>query len=224
MIRNTGYDNTKKRERRLSIGRSKSSISLHLAIVATPGMRRIKFGSLRPKRTSCGSATFPVFVLLRKPLRPELERPPRSLMMRIVRTIKSSGRYADELAHQRASIDRQEVMLARLCSKFMPHQDSSGGDGADFVSSVFGDVKGPLTTDSRFKAQREKEDKDLLAMFYIMNSQHPRVAAHAIHNEHKNKVPQAHPMVIKMYRRKQTPRTMPLPLALPLSYDLTGAQ
>lgn len=35
----------------------------------------------------------------------------------------------DELGYQRASIDHQEVMLACLCSRFMPDQDSNGGGG-----------------------------------------------------------------------------------------------
>ncbi|KAI5652964.1 hypothetical protein M9H77_30151 [Catharanthus roseus] len=37
-----------------------------------------------------------------------------------------------ELAYQRASIDRQEVMVARLCQRFMPDQGSSRGGGTDF--------------------------------------------------------------------------------------------
>ncbi|KAI5650147.1 hypothetical protein M9H77_36152 [Catharanthus roseus] len=32
----------------------------------------------------------------------------------------------------KASIDHQEVMLARLCQRFMPDQSNSGGGGMDF--------------------------------------------------------------------------------------------
>lgn len=46
--------------------------------------------------------------------------------------VESSRRYADELANHRASIDRQEVMLARLCCQFLPDHGSSGDGGADF--------------------------------------------------------------------------------------------
>ncbi|KAI5681899.1 hypothetical protein M9H77_03127 [Catharanthus roseus] len=40
--------------------------------------------------------------------------------------------YADEFTHQRASIDHQEVMLACMCSRFMPDQDNSRDSGTDF--------------------------------------------------------------------------------------------
>ncbi|KAI5653210.1 hypothetical protein M9H77_30397 [Catharanthus roseus] len=43
----------------------------------------------------------------------------------LVEIVESTRRYADKLAHQRASIDRQEVTLARLCSRFLPDQSSS---------------------------------------------------------------------------------------------------
>ncbi|KAI5658088.1 hypothetical protein M9H77_26881 [Catharanthus roseus] len=36
--------------------------------------------------------------------------------------VESTRRYVDELAHKRASIEPQEVMLARLCEKFMPDE------------------------------------------------------------------------------------------------------
>ncbi|KAI5676241.1 hypothetical protein M9H77_07191 [Catharanthus roseus] len=52
--------------------------------------------------------------------------------MQLTETVESTSRYADELANQRASIDRQEVMLARLYQRFMPNQGSSGGGGTDF--------------------------------------------------------------------------------------------
>lgn len=41
--------------------------------------------------------------------------------------VESTRRYVHKLAHQRVCIDRQEVMLARLYSKFFPDQGSSGG-------------------------------------------------------------------------------------------------
>ncbi|KAI5669020.1 hypothetical protein M9H77_18873 [Catharanthus roseus] len=46
--------------------------------------------------------------------------------------VESTCRYVDELAHHRASIDRQEVILARLCKKFMPDKDNSGSGRANF--------------------------------------------------------------------------------------------
>ncbi|KAI5681693.1 hypothetical protein M9H77_02921 [Catharanthus roseus] len=36
--------------------------------------------------------------------------------------VESTRRYADKLTHQRASTDRQEVMLAKLYSRFLPYQ------------------------------------------------------------------------------------------------------
>lgn len=48
--------------------------------------------------------------------------------------VESPHRYLDELLHLRASIDRQEVMLARLYEKFMPDEGNSGGGGANFSS------------------------------------------------------------------------------------------
>ncbi|KAI5668913.1 hypothetical protein M9H77_18766 [Catharanthus roseus] len=44
--------------------------------------------------------------------------------MQLTEMIESTRCYADELAHQRASIDCQGVMLARLCQRFMPDQGS----------------------------------------------------------------------------------------------------
>ncbi|KAI5653402.1 hypothetical protein M9H77_30589 [Catharanthus roseus] len=41
------------------------------------------------------------------------------------------NRPGEELAYRRASIDRQEVMLARLRQRFMPDQGSSGGGSTD---------------------------------------------------------------------------------------------
>ncbi|KAI5663433.1 hypothetical protein M9H77_22756 [Catharanthus roseus] len=41
-------------------------------------------------------------------------------------------RYADELAYQRTSIDRQEVMLAPLYSRFLLDQGSNAGGGVNF--------------------------------------------------------------------------------------------
>ncbi|KAI5653482.1 hypothetical protein M9H77_30669 [Catharanthus roseus] len=52
--------------------------------------------------------------------------------MQLMEIVESTRRYADELAHKRASIDRQKVMLAQLCQRFMPHQCSNGGGGTNF--------------------------------------------------------------------------------------------
>ncbi|KAI5681325.1 hypothetical protein M9H77_02552 [Catharanthus roseus] len=49
----------------------------------------------------------------------------------VYRDSKSSRRYVDELAYHRASVDCQEVMLARLCSKFLPDQGTNGGGSTD---------------------------------------------------------------------------------------------
>ncbi|KAI5652517.1 hypothetical protein M9H77_29704 [Catharanthus roseus] len=42
--------------------------------------------------------------------------------MQLTEIVESTRHYAGELADQKASIDRQEVMLARLCKEFMPDQ------------------------------------------------------------------------------------------------------
>ncbi|KAI5676129.1 hypothetical protein M9H77_07079 [Catharanthus roseus] len=52
--------------------------------------------------------------------------------MWLTEIVESTHRYADESAHQRASTDRQEVMLAQVCQRFMPDQGNSGGGGTDF--------------------------------------------------------------------------------------------
>ncbi|KAI5668427.1 hypothetical protein M9H77_18280 [Catharanthus roseus] len=52
--------------------------------------------------------------------------------MQLMEIVESTHRYANELADQRASIDRQKVMLARLCQRFMPDQGSSGVGSMDF--------------------------------------------------------------------------------------------
>ncbi|KAI5652548.1 hypothetical protein M9H77_29735 [Catharanthus roseus] len=39
----------------------------------------------------------------------------------LVEIMESYSRYADEIAHHWASMDRQEVMLARLCHRFLPN-------------------------------------------------------------------------------------------------------
>ncbi|KAI5652884.1 hypothetical protein M9H77_30071 [Catharanthus roseus] len=52
--------------------------------------------------------------------------------MQLTEIVESTCRYADELAHQRPSIGRQEVILARLCQRFMPDQGSNGGGDTDF--------------------------------------------------------------------------------------------
>ncbi|KAI5653174.1 hypothetical protein M9H77_30361 [Catharanthus roseus] len=52
----------------------------------------------------------------------------------LAKIMESTRRYADELAHQRASINRQEVILARLFSRFLPDQGNSRGGGAKFGS------------------------------------------------------------------------------------------
>ncbi|KAI5662012.1 hypothetical protein M9H77_21335 [Catharanthus roseus] len=48
--------------------------------------------------------------------------------------VESTRRYADELAHHRASIDRQKMMLTRLCNRFLPDQGRSRGGGVDFYA------------------------------------------------------------------------------------------
>ncbi|KAI5658121.1 hypothetical protein M9H77_26914 [Catharanthus roseus] len=52
--------------------------------------------------------------------------------MKLTETVESTCHYADKLTHQRASIDRQEVMLTHLCQRFMPDQGKSRGGGMDF--------------------------------------------------------------------------------------------
>ncbi|KAI5658469.1 hypothetical protein M9H77_27262 [Catharanthus roseus] len=52
--------------------------------------------------------------------------------MQLMEMVESTRRYANKLAHKRASIDPQEVMLARLYQRFMPDQGSNGGGGTDF--------------------------------------------------------------------------------------------
>ncbi|KAI5681095.1 hypothetical protein M9H77_02322 [Catharanthus roseus] len=52
--------------------------------------------------------------------------------MQLTEIVESTHCYADELVHQRASIDYQEVMLARLCQRFIPDQGSSRGGESDF--------------------------------------------------------------------------------------------
>ncbi|KAI5680963.1 hypothetical protein M9H77_02190 [Catharanthus roseus] len=51
--------------------------------------------------------------------------------------VESTCRYADVLAHQRASMNRQEVMLAHVCSGFMPDQGITGEYIAAKPLSVF---------------------------------------------------------------------------------------
>lgn len=46
--------------------------------------------------------------------------------------VESSRHYADKLAYHRASIDHKEVMLDRLCSRFLPDQGSRGSGSVDF--------------------------------------------------------------------------------------------
>ncbi|KAI5682032.1 hypothetical protein M9H77_03260 [Catharanthus roseus] len=52
--------------------------------------------------------------------------------MQLTEIVQFTRRYADELAHRRASIDHQKVMLAYLCQRFMPDQGSIRGGGMDF--------------------------------------------------------------------------------------------
>ncbi|KAI5681059.1 hypothetical protein M9H77_02286 [Catharanthus roseus] len=52
--------------------------------------------------------------------------------IQLTKLVESTCRYADELAYQRASIDRQEVILARLCKRFRPDQGNSRGGDIDF--------------------------------------------------------------------------------------------
>ncbi|KAI5671476.1 hypothetical protein M9H77_11840 [Catharanthus roseus] len=52
--------------------------------------------------------------------------------MQLMEIVESTRHYIDELAHQRASIDRQEVLLARLCQRGILDQGNSGGGDTDF--------------------------------------------------------------------------------------------
>ncbi|KAI5683144.1 hypothetical protein M9H77_04372 [Catharanthus roseus] len=52
--------------------------------------------------------------------------------MKLTKMVESTRRYANELPYQSSSIDYQEIILARLCQRFMSDQGSSGGGGTDF--------------------------------------------------------------------------------------------
>ncbi|KAI5658372.1 hypothetical protein M9H77_27165 [Catharanthus roseus] len=48
--------------------------------------------------------------------------------MQLTEIVESTCCYANELAHQRASIDRQKIIVARLCQRFMLDQGSKRTD------------------------------------------------------------------------------------------------
>ncbi|KAI5663961.1 hypothetical protein M9H77_23284 [Catharanthus roseus] len=133
-------------------GRCTSSHSLHLTITATPRMKRRKFGSLHLGRTGCRSddesydlsgendpSTAPM-AAFQNEMQTNFER----LLVtqdiygaQLVDIMESAHRYADELAHHRASIYRK-VILARLWKKFIPDESSSAGGEAIAVVDIFG--------------------------------------------------------------------------------------
>lgn len=140
---NTGYDNTKKRvfspcyflrflllsililqgKRDCQQGRHRSSISLCLTTATIPGTRRIKFGSLWPRRTGCGSMNFPILVLLRKPLRPITWPLPCSPMVRRVRMMipmTSSGGMNPLLPHGSLQEQDADCLRATPCHSRHP--------------------------------------------------------------------------------------------------------